>query len=402
VTPTSPLNWLSHDELLAESAIGSIPGHRPHERQHLGIVRRLLVDLFDRPHDAMVPLGPEESVVVVGVDAISWKAASANWSPDRLVPLTTTFPSTSACAWVSALTGLGPADSGVAGAVYRVASADAAFNPFTDRAHGWAGSGSERPPLPEARCGPWDTVFTDVSRLGVRPWAIPGDLQNFAGRWTDALLQGAELVASSAPWDRLRYLPDRLVAAAIEDLDRILAERRDRASLGWILLNLDDYVHHAGYDRHTQAALRQLDSAFRRWADAGHVVVSFADHGMVANTMTLEEHDRFDDIGSADRCRLPPGGAGRVRWLHPKPGRIGEVRTRIESDFGDRASVLPRDALAELGLLPRGVVLDEAVGEVVCLATGDWFPVPDPRACFEHGSVTADEMMVPLAVWSAR
>src|SRR5438105_8040001 len=115
-------SWLSLEELLAESVLGPIPGYRPHDRQHLGLVRRLLVDLFERPARALVPLGREESVVVVGVDAISWDVASACWSPERLVPLTTTSPSTSACAWVSALTGLGPADSGVAGAVYRVAA----------------------------------------------------------------------------------------------------------------------------------------------------------------------------------------------------------------------------------------------------------------------------------------
>jgi hypothetical protein len=255
--------------------------------------------------------------------------------------------------------------------------------------------------MPEARCGPWDTVFTDLTRAGVRAWAVPGDLQSFAGRWSAALLRGAERVESLVPWDRLRYLPDRLATAAVEELDRALTTRAQRRpGLGWTLLNFDSYVHHAGYDRHVQSALRALDAAFRGWANGGHVVVAFADHGMVPNTATAEDHARFEALSSADHCRLPPGGAGRVRWLYPKRGRAQELFGLLERDFGDHLEILHREALGELGLLTPGAVLDEAVGEVVCLAVGDRFPVPDPRARFEHGSVTADEMVVPLAVWS--
>jgi hypothetical protein len=48
-----------------------------------------------------------------------------------------------------------------------------------------------------------------------------------------------------------------------------------------------------------------------------------------------------------------------------------------------------------------GDAVANGIGEIVVLATGPGFPVPDARYSFEHGSMTADEILVPFAHWRA-
>jgi hypothetical protein len=58
------------------------------------------------------------------------------------------------------------------------------------------------------------------------------------------------------------------------------------------------------------------------------------------------------------------------------------------------------DELAGWGLVSKGSVGQRRLGEIVMLAHGADFPVPDAAVRFEHGSMTADEVLVPLALWS--
>jgi hypothetical protein len=47
-----------------------------------------------------------------------------------------------------------------------------------------------------------------------------------------------------------------------------------------------------------------------------------------------------------------------------------------------------------------GSIGQRRIGEIVLIATGPDFPTPEPAVPYEHGSMTADEVLVPLAVWS--
>lgn len=108
----------------------------------------------------------------------------------------------------------------------------------------------------------------------------------------------------------------------------------------------------------------------------------------------------WEAVGGPALCRLPVGGAGRVRWWYPRPGRVAEVRERFADMLGPDALVLTRDRLVDLGLVARNGALVDRLGEVVALAVGRRFPPIDPRDRYEHGSITEDEMLVPLGVWA--
>ena len=57
------------------------------------------------------------------------------------------------------------------------------------------------------------------------------------------------------------------------------------------------------------------------------------------------------------------------------------------------------DELADLGFVAAGSVGQRRLGEIVLIATGADFPVPDPEMAYEHGSMTAEEVLVPMAIW---
>jgi hypothetical protein len=57
--------------------------------------------------------------------------------------------------------------------------------------------------------------------------------------------------------------------------------------------------------------------------------------------------------------------------------------------------------LADWGLMLPGSTGYARLGEIVLLARGPDFPVPEPELPYEHGSMTADEVLSPLAVWQA-
>jgi hypothetical protein len=99
-------------------------------------------------------------------------------------------------------------------------------------------------------------------------------------------------------------------------------------------------------------------------------------------------------------------GEGRFRYLYAERGTAGDLSDAARDLFGDEAWVLTREALLDEGWLgpkaPSSSVR-RRIGDVVLAARG---PVAfvDPamphetRLVAAHGSLTADEMLVPLVV----
>jgi hypothetical protein len=383
----APTRWLSAAELAAACRIGTV-GLRPHERQSLRAVPSLLTTSWHG-----------DTLIVLAVDGIAWHAAAAHWTPDRLTPLTSTFPSTSTTAWLTSTTGLTPDRHGVPGVRYR-GGAGLLFDCLTDTAAGRVGDWAADDPAGEVAIGPLPTIFDEAAARGAAATALPGDLATMPGRWTEALLRGARRTAPTGDWSTLRHAPVQAVRSVAGDVGRVLSAGGPR--LVWAFLHLDPYVHRHGYDAVIGAALAEIQAVAARWAAAGHTVVGYADHGATgtAAPATGTWETAWAAAGSPRLCRLPVGGAGRVRWWYPRPGRAGEVRERLAAALGPHALVLASDELADLGLAAAGGLVARRVGEVVALATGDRFPLLDPADRYEHGSITETEMLIPFAVWA--
>lgn len=332
---------------------------------------------------------------VLAVDGLSYGVAEAALAHARTRPLRSTFPSTSTTAWLTAVTGADPSQHGALGMVYRAPDADCVTHLITGQTHAFGPCPPPRNPLLHGGV----TLFDRVAAAGATAFVVGAELERLTGEWAAALLHGARVAHSPAT----ELDPDCIAVAerTVREVEAVLAQPHDVPPLVWAYVNLDDHIHISGYDDRLHASLRLLDTAASRWADAGWSVLAHADHGQVPVQPKPELLDAWDRLDSPAHCRMPSGGAGRVRWMYPQPGHEQELAAALSDALGDHALVLSPDDLAERGLLAATPVVRERIGAVVALATSAAFPVPDPTVAWEHGSLTDDEMLVPLAAWNA-
>jgi hypothetical protein len=189
---------------------------------------------------------------------------------------------------------------------------------------------------------------------------------------------------------------DAIVDAVTSDLEAALA--RHRSGLVWAYLNLDDHLHRNGPDHAIARACRAVDALARRLSQAGAAVLLYADHGCAASRPGAGTMAGWDELSSPLTCRLPAGGAGRVRWLYPHAGQEAQLAGRLRALLPDAVLTTPAE-LARCGVVEHGSIGQARLGEIVLLASGPDFPVPEPALAYEHGSLTAAEMLVPLAIW---
>ena len=373
--------WLDAHDL-----IGTCPGIvgdvvLPRPEQDLTVIPSVLEATF---------AAGAATVIVLAFDGVSYEQAAGAWHPDELAALTSTFPSTSVPAWLSATSGRGVAEHGVPGVVMRVAES-ALFNALAD------GPADPGPTFLESH----ETVFERLVDAGVECAGLIGDLEAVPGRWSSAVSAGLRVLPEEADWTRLRHDPAHVPAAIERGVDAALNAVTAAPALVWAYIHIDPYIHDHGFDAAVRACLEQLGATAERWAAAGHVVVAHSDHGMVETDSAPELMAAFDDAAGPKWCRLPPGGAGRVRWAYPRAGAEDEVTGRLDHVLGDDALVCPIDALEDVGVARLTPLLRDRMGEVVAIAGGRRFPLHEPRP-FEHGALSPEEMLVPFAVWQPR
>lgn len=372
-------------------------GVKPDICQGLNLIRPLISQAWNNYTGPLVP-GRGDSLIVLGVDAISYDIANRVWSPDLLIPLTSSFPSTSVVAWLSAMTGLDVSEHEVPGVVYYLKEANGLFHCFRDIGLTYGKNWSKSHPASSVCLGPWTTIFHDIKKGACVAHA--GDLLNWPGRWSQALLSGATVIQPQIDFSTIRFDPSKLVNWAVTGIEKTICKRQPNFPLfSWTMLNFDDYVHFNGYSTELTDALCYLEKAILRWIRQGHTVVAHSDHGMVPNYISTKVLDEWELISSLEFCRLPAGGAGRVRWLYPLRKRETEIYDRLRKLLNNHALVLWREELTNYGLLTVTENIKERIGEIVVIALDSFFPVPDLNYIYEHGSITSDEMIVPLAVW---
>jgi hypothetical protein len=133
------------------------------------------------------------------------------------------------------------------------------------------------------------------------------------------------------------------------------------------------------------------------------VLVVTADHGQVQ----FEQWVTMEPVAALVQAYA---GDARLRYLYARPGAEGELLKAAEDAYGDVAWVFGRDQLIEEGWLgpepPAGDVLTR-IGDVTLAAKGN-VAFADPTHPHEtrlragHGSLSPDEMLVPLLAGRGR
>lgn len=334
------------------------------------------------PSWAPPSLADATQVVLLVLDGLGWNQLCARSSVAPTLaamrggPITSVAPTTTSAALTSISVGRPPGEHGVVG--YKISLPDVGvLNVLRWRL-------TEDGPA--------------VDPLAVQPF------QPFAGRdvpvvtkalfagtaFTTAHLRGARLVGWTQPSGiavqvaRLLRAGEEIVYAYYDGVDHVahdhgLGELYD-AELSWTDRLVDDIV----------SAL-----------PAGAALVVTADHGQVHIGENVEELDP----GIIAACTHRSGEA-RFLWLHAR-GEPADVLAAAHELYGDLAWVMSRDEIIDSGWLGR--VTPAVAGRLgdVAVVVHETFGFIDRNEALEarlvgrHGSLTADEMLVPFVVHRA-
>lgn len=288
-------------------------------------------------------------------------------------PITTVAPSTTATALTSLTTGLSPADHGLIG--YRIALGDTVMNVLR-----------------------WGDEAGDLTRR-----YVPEQLQScppFLGA-SVPVLSRAELEGSGFTRAHLAGVKPRGWRVASSIAPTIAESLRDGDSFVYAYYDgVDKVAHERGFGPYYDSELAHVELIIASILNAvpkDTVVIVTADHGQVhvgGGTIALA-----DTVGQFVSRQ---SGEGRFRWLHAKRGKVDSLleecqmfddvawvvpveRVIDEGWFGDRMSDEVRRRLGDVALVARAAVSFEDPAEAGGMSL----------VC-RHGSLTPDEMLVPL------
>jgi hypothetical protein len=373
--------------LLAQSSFG-LPGlYRRHPERNLSAVAATILGAFSGT--GHLRLGRSRSLAVIAVDGLGFAHAARSLTPDLLTTLTSEFPTTTIACLLTSLTGQ-PTDShGFIGVQFLHTDGLRTVNCHTGQLEAPAADAAARPTVTPA----FPTVFDIVSGQGVRTVAVPNELGLLDAGIRDRLLHGAQVIADKVvtaadPPGLVRAFADQLTAAI----------PAGSQTLTWAYLDLDSHVHRHGFGQPIDDAVAALGRLAASLSQQGTAVLIFSDHGLTPNQPATRTLDIWQQASDARWCRLPPGGAGRVRWLYPRTDRADRLLAWLTDEITDAVVAVP-EQVAQWGLVRAGSIGQRRLGEIVLLARGPDFPAPDTATRFEHGSMTADEILVPMAIW---
>ncbi|MGI8613225.1 MAG: alkaline phosphatase family protein [Nocardioidaceae bacterium] len=296
-------------------------------------------------------------------------------------PLTCGVPSTTATSLTSLSTSLPPGRHGLVGYTCRIPGTNRLLNTLK-----WDAD------VDPVAWQPHPSAFTRLGALGAQTMVV-----NSTSFETSGLTRcGQRHVAYhgiDSPWERLEAVCD---AAAVA---------------GSVTYAYESVLDHTGHEAGWRsprwlAELTRVDAELLRLRSelpTDAVLLVTADHGMV----DVGPDDRVDvdeAVDLLDDVTLI-GGEARFRHVYARAGAAADVADRWTAVLGERALVRTRDEAVAAGWF--GSVSERVrprLGDVVAASTGSsavlcrrLFPV-EARMVGFHGSLTAQEMNVPLLV----
>jgi hypothetical protein len=305
-------------------------------------------------------------------------------------PLTAGFPSSTSISLTSLGTGLPPGAHGMVGISFRVDDGQ-----LLDTLH-WTSHGSDnavdlRERLPPEEVQPFPTALERAAAAGVAVTVV--SKREFGGSGlTRAALRGGEFRGTYALGD----LAAEIITAVTGPGRRLCyGYHADLDALG--------HVHGPG-TLPWRLQLSQVDRLAALIAEhlpSEAALVVTGDHGMVAV-------DRIFDADTDPVLQegvLLLGGDARSRHVYVRPGATEDVLATWRSVLGDNAWVVPGDQAVDEGWF--GDVVPQVrgrIGDVVAAARGTAAVIrslAEPvisRLPGQHGSLSAEEQLVPLLV----
>jgi hypothetical protein len=323
-----------------------------------------------------------DQVVLLVLDGLGWNQLQSRLGRAPALaaleggPITTVAPSTTAAALTSITTGMAPGAHGVVG--YRMAVEGEVLNVLR-----WQAAGRD-------------------ARVSIPPEKVQCN-EPFAGHRPPVVTKAEfrETGFTQAHLDRARLTGWRVTSTLVTEVAHLL--RRGEPFVYAYYEGIDKVAHEYGlgdfYDNELRSADRIVADIMEA-LPAGAVLVVTSDHGQV-------------DVGDNVITPAPEvlshvvqqSGEGRFRWLHARPGHaraLLEAATACHADTGWVVSV--DEVVGDHWFGPTLIEPARRMLGDVALVAREPVSYDDPadtgpfNLIARHGSLTADEMLVPLLV----
>ena len=317
-----------------------------------------------------------------------------------LAPLTSVVPSTTTSALTTLWTGRSPAEHGILGYELLLREYGLVANMIT---LGPAAFDNQRGLLERAGVRPQSllpvpTLGTRLAQAGIEAHAYIGNSIRTSGlsrmHYADTTLHGFGSPADL--WHSLRQLAER---------------PPDGRRFAWAYYSGVDALSHVyGPDSDLVRAefeffVRAMNDLFvqplERSAGRDVLLLLLSDHGQVATSpQPHRQLSLHPDL--TRRLHLSPTGEARLSYLHLRPGEAEAARAYIDHEWPAEFTWLDSDEALRAGLFGPGTPCRQAasrLGDAILISHGAaylwWADKPD-TLLGRHGSLTAEEMIVPL------
>ena len=356
----------------------------------------------DSPYPPLAVLPPESlsgarHLVLLVIDGLGFQYLSnRNGALRRHLrgQMTSVFPSTTASAIPSFLTGLAPQQHGLTGwnMYFREIGAIAAPLPFRFRA---------------GRHALRDAGITPAQLFGLTPLfdrlPLPCHVVS-----PQPILHSDFNVALSGKAQRHGYETLDEMFAVIAG---ILRSNAPRSYVYAYWPQLDSLAHEHGIHSDAVAeAFAALDAAFARLLDTAHgsdsLVIVTADHGFIDTTVEatidLDDHPELRET-----LLLPLCGEPRMAYAYVRAGRERQFENTVRGRLADRVHLIRSEDVLRQGWLGPGTAhpaLQDRLGDYVLIPRGqtilrDWLKGEERHTHIGvHGGLGTAEMLVPLVV----
>lgn len=349
-------------------------------------------------------------VVLLILDALGWNQLHS-WVDElpslrriydraRVLPLTTTFPSTTTVALTTIYTGLTPAEHTITGHYMYLREVGGVvdvlrFSPLSDpRREVYAERGVDVHQL-----FPMYTVFEPLKKADLRGLSITrGIFTNTALGWLHHV--GADVKGYLTGADMFVHLRRALQDPGWEGL----------AVVYWDVVDMLSHEYRP-FSEEVRSAVDQCFYSFQRELlealpardRADTLLLVTADHGQCdvppQEAVCLSEEPRLSDL-----LLLPPTGQSRASYLYAVQGQADALGRELQR-FEDRLIAKPSDEAAKAGLFgppEHAARLRLRIGDYVTIGRGGTMVYGADvqrshlRLRGHHGSLTENEMIVPL------
>jgi Type I phosphodiesterase / nucleotide pyrophosphatase len=346
-------------------------------------------------------LTPARGVCLLLIDGLGWRALRRHPTDAPFLtslaegsqPITSGFPSTTAASVSTIGTGMPAGQHGIVGFSFAIPDG-VLINALSWHTHGAGKRVDLRKRFVPEEIQPRRTALERAAAAGVQVTLAVPQVHHGSGL-TRAVLRGGDIQDVHALGD----LAGNVLAAV---------SGRERTFCYAYHGDLDLLGHVYGVEslpwRLQLGHIDRLAATIAEGLPPGTQLVVIADHGMV--TVPEEARLDFDTEPALQAGVRLLGGDPRARYIYTDPGATDDVVAAWSELIGDRAWICTRDEAIAAGWF--GPVVEprirDRIGDVVVAARTDFAVVRSQvtpklsRLIGHHGSLTADEQLVPLLV----